>query len=272
MPVNSCLRAGNSALVVCATLLCLQYHPSLAQQPGRLADPFGRKIHVELTAAPMDSVFEALAKDTHVNIVADGEPLRRKADFKFDGSLRDALDKVGNTFDYTWTVSKGGVVLMTKQFTDPKERPQVNLPEMLEMTRNIIHALCSVDYDKDPANWMALVREMAQSFTPQQLGALELGKKLRGSDLLPQQQAEVQQASVANTFVSAFHLWDDLLPNLEGMPTSRLQARKLDEVRPDSKTHPYDYLYIYRRSNGQLHVSELTHIKAGFNAEILETP
>jgi hypothetical protein len=205
----------------------------------------------------MDDMLASLTKQTHVNILVDGQPLLQKADIKLSGSLHDALDSIADAFDYTWSVSKGGAVLMSKRFMSQDERPQVNLAEMLEMTRNMVRALTLVDYDKDETHWPLLVTQVADSFTQQQRKVLESGERIHASDLQPQQKAALQQAILSNTFIKALRVWDGAIPNLENMERSKLQARKRDSVAPGSPTH--DYMYTYRGSDGQLHVIELQH-------------
>jgi hypothetical protein len=243
-----------------------------AQQPAPLPPLFQQKIEVNLTGATMDAAFAAITQKTHLSIVADGAPARQKADVSLDGTVKGALDAVADAFDYTWTLTRSGVVVMAKRFKDPAERPQVNLPEMVGMTRDIIRALNIVDYDKDPSHWPVLVKEVAQSFTQQQLHVLDSGAKLHGSDLLPEQQRQLTRAILSKTFNSTLQMWEDLLPKLPPMPGSRIQARKTADAQAGAKAHPYDYLYIFRRANEQLHVIELPRVNYETNAEKLVTP
>jgi len=274
MHVNTRCPIGHAATFICLCVLGLVAFPCFAQQPDPLPAVFQKKIQVTLQGATMDATLAALAKDNHINIVADGEPLLQKADINLDGTLREALDKVADLFDYNWTVSRAGVVLMTKRFKNPKERPQFNLPEMLGLTHDMITALTAIDYDRDPSHWQIRVKQMASTFTTEQLRALESGKTLRGSDLLPTQQGLLQNAVVSKAFAGALHLWEDLLPNLEAMPKSRLQARNRDNSNDGGTvTAPeYEYLYIFRRADGQLHALNFPKIEIGPTNGGLVTP
>ena len=247
-------------LLLSLFVLNLMAYPGLAQQSKPLPKYFAQKVQMRTGNQPMLAILDALTQETHVNILVDDEPLRQNADLIFNGTLREALDRVGNAFDYTWTVSKGGVVLMSKTFKNYDERPQVNLPEMLQMTRDILNALNLVQYDKDETHWPLILKQVAQSFTPEQAKVLNDGKKLRGSDLFPEQQQALQQAILSNTFLRPLHLWEELLPNLESMPGSRMQARKHDAVKSDRNTPLFDYLYVFRGKDGRLHVFELPHL------------
>jgi hypothetical protein len=163
---------------------------------------------------------------------------------------------------------------MSKQFCEPSERPQVNLPEMVEMTRNMISALTLVDYDRDSSQWQGIVKKVAETFTPEQLRSLNNGDKLHGSSLTAQQQNGLRGAILTNTFANQLQLWEALLPNLENMGKSHLQSREADasNLPASAAAKQRDYLYVYRGANSIQSVLELRHIQYGSNNENLETP
>jgi len=52
---------------------------------------------------------------------------------------------------------------MSKRFTNPDDRPQMNQPEALEMARSIIRALTIVNYDLVESNASLAVEKMVNS-------------------------------------------------------------------------------------------------------------
>jgi len=259
----------------CAALLVygLFSVPCRAQETKERPALPDQKLQMTLAGVSMSQTIEAVSKAAHISVAADGEPILKKADFKFDGTIHDAIDSIARAFDYSWTVTKAGVVIMSKQFSDTRERPQVSLPEMLEMTRNMISALTLVDYDRDSSQWQGMVKKVAETFTPEQLRVLNKDEKLHGSSLTAQQQDALRGAILTNTFASQLQVWEALLPNLENMQQSHLQSREADASNlPAGTAKQRDYLYVYRGANGILSVLELQHIKYGSNNENLVTP
>jgi hypothetical protein len=115
----------------CAALLVygLFSIPCHAQEAKDRPAFMDQKLQMTLTGVSMSEALEAVSKAAHISVVADGEPILKKADFKFDGTIHDAIDSMARAFDYSWTATRAGVVIMSKQFSEPSERPQVNLPE-----------------------------------------------------------------------------------------------------------------------------------------------
>lgn len=270
MIIQWCRRSGTSFIASC--LLILIAHTAIAQEAVPLPKVFEKQMHMSMTNASLDDALAVLLKDAHVNILVDGVPFLQKADVKFDGTLHEGLDLLARTFDYSWTLSKGGSVLMSKRFTSSDDRPQMNLPEMLEMTRNIIRALRLVDYDMDEANASLLVEKMVKSLPQKQQQLLLDGGGLLGSSLSPQQQSVLEQATLTRTFTATLISWQELLPKLEGMPASHLEAHKREGPKPDANSPTHDYLYVIREKDDHLHVYDLPHIIFQTNNDRIVTP
>jgi hypothetical protein len=272
MPSNVQLQCCRCAAFTLAIMWVASAQICLAQKPPRDNAALSRAAQLSAKQTSMSDMLATLSASAHISILADGEPVLKKADVICAGTLREALDKVADTFDYTWSITKGGIVLLSKRFKSPDERPQVNLPETLELMRNVVRALQTVDYDPDPSHATTLVREALQSFTPQQTHDLESGVKLSGASLLPQQKALLTQAIATRTFAEALRMWEAALPTIENMPISRVEARKRIGTNADNAAPGYDYFCIYRRSGGRLESKELRHTKYTRNSETLATP
>jgi hypothetical protein len=267
MRVCVCPPPWSGTLILACSFLLSVLRPSLAQAAPTLPKAFEQHVKLDVVKMSMDDILEAITKQAHISILVDDEPMLKQADIAVDASLNDTLDKVADTFDYSWHVSKAGVVLMSKRFKNPNERPQMNMPEMLEMTRNIVRALTLVDYNRDEAQANEAVKRLFQTLTPVQMNALGAGTKLHGTDLAPDQRAAIEQAILTRTFAPPLKLWEDTISRLVNLKTSTLQAR------PRTPTPPtHDYFYQYLDADAKLHSFEIQHMVYGDNDGEIRTP
>jgi len=256
-----------SILTIRSLCLGLISCPVLGQVTVPSPKAFEQKVQLQAVKMSLDDMLEVVTKQTQVSILVDDEPILENTSLTFDGSLHDTLDKVADSFDYTWRVSRAGVVLMSKRFKNPNERPQMNMPEMRDMAREIVRALTLVDYIRDEAQANEAVRRLFQSLTPAQHNALESGARVYGAELQPEQRATLQQAIFTRTFLPALKLWEDAIPRLENLQHSTLLAR------PRTPTPPtHDYFYRYRDADGKLHSFEIQHMVYGDNDGEVRTP
>lgn len=183
--------------------------------------------------------------------MTDGEPKRENATLEFDGNLKTALDKIADAFDYTWT-TKSGIVLMNKRFKSKGEQPQVNLPEMRQMTKEIVDVFRSVPFNTDPKQWPLMLQNLAQSFTPEQAQMLLDGQTLQGSQLAAPQLNLLTQAIYTATFAQPLPIWETLFFQLEGVPNSYLLAKvRSEQSESDVPQPPFDLFYMTRDKNGK---------------------
>jgi hypothetical protein len=206
-------------------------------------------------------VLESLAKSASISILTDGVPDNAEARLDVRGSVRDVLDQVSAHFDCSWAVSKSGIVMLSRRFTDPNQRPQIHMKEMQQMVRDIHAAFQLVPADALNSSYDQLLNAIAHSFSAEQRAALEAGK-LTGVDLNPQQFAWLQSALLGRTFGMAARRSSELLPLMDGMPKSFLELKPLAQPDPGADpTDPfsnaarfasYDYLYVVRGADGRL--------------------
>jgi hypothetical protein len=229
--------------------------PHLKPVPAFLKQPF----QARLQNMPLEQILEMIRKTGGINIVVDGEPVRTKADFDLSGTLQDALDRVADTFDYNWTVTKSGVVLMTKRFKDPEEHPQANLPEMRQMAKDILDALSLATHDTDDQAWSKQLETLAHSFTPAQFQALHAGQRLHGSDLAPDQLSLLRQATWS-TFTYPRQVWEELSAKLDAMPDSYIEAKKRSGPEAADGQPQYDCFHVERGRFGRWLITNLMHV------------
>ncbi len=240
-------------LLLCAFPLCFGVSPVTAQETKPLPKAYEQKVQLRLGAVPLSAYVATIASSAHVNILVDGEPALLKADLDFDGSVKQAIYKLADVFDYTWTVAKSGCVLMSKRFKSLDERPQATLPEMTRMARDVVSALTSVDYDKDSNHWNQLIVQIGRSLTPAQYQLLTTKMGLHGSDLNPDQLHQLQQAMLFSTLNNQLQMWQTMLSNLVGMDASALSTRKHPVVPGDIYNRIFDYIYSFHSLDGSEH-------------------
>jgi hypothetical protein len=240
--------------------------PCRAQQqksPPRFAEHkfLERNVQIHARQVSLANVIENLATSAKASIITDGVPERSAMNLEVDGTVREALDQIAAGFDCDWSVSKSGIIMISRHFADPTEHPQIHLKEMQQMVRDIIAAFQLVPAEVYTANFNVLLNQIARSLTPAQTSALESGT-LTGADLNEPQLAWLNLAIQNYTFAFA-NRQRYLTPTLmDGMPLSFLQLKAV--AGPDKAFDPtspfansarfpsFDYLYVVRGKDGRL--------------------
>jgi len=213
--------------VVFLTVAGLGEGKAAAQRPTLPREYRSTRISISVKKAAMSAILTELSSQAGKAVVADGEAIKTDITFAFDGSLMDALDRIGDTFDYSWRVSRYGTILMNKRFkTNVDERPQMNRDEMRQMAAHVLRTLRSLPYDLDPADPAQLAKRVLDSMTPEQTSLLRSGRHLSGKDLQPQQREFLAAYRCNRTFGPLYAVWSGLSDKLEAMPKAELQLRE----------------------------------------------
>jgi len=221
-----------------------------------------RTVKISVSQKSLPDILEILAATAHINLVTDGVPDRGASDLTVSGSIREALDQVCARFDCSWSVSRGGIVMLARRFTNPSEHPQVHLKEMQQMFQDIRYALQIVPPEVVASRYGKVLDQLVHSLTDEQLAASR-ASTLTGAGLDPQQFVWLNTAILNKSFANAVVSMDQWLPLMEGMPQSLLQL-KPGLPRPDPKLYPgtaalddarfpaFDYGYTVRGKDGKL--------------------
>ena len=140
-------------MIACAVLAALHVTGSAsanAQAPVAATTDITAK-HLKFTAEQksMSDMIASLSEQLGCSIVADDTPMKKQADVDIEGTGKEVLDRVAETFDYAWTLNRQGIITMHKAFKDPGDAPQTNLPEMRKMAQQAIAALNAFPVDPD---------------------------------------------------------------------------------------------------------------------------
>jgi hypothetical protein len=260
--IHVALRAYPVICVV-ATIVSLTLLTGASPQWMSISDQLKRPIELVANHASLPEILNSLSERYGINIVADGLPLRKSADFDFHGTLAQALDSVAEAFDYTWSANKSGAILMNKRFRNRAERPQMNLLELRQTAKDELTALSWVQATKEHDEWVEMIRILAENMTPAQVEALRSGKRLNFGDLLPQQQELLTRIILTRGFGVPRGVWAQLLYELDNLEHSSLEVPETDgtTMPPGRKSGTYNIWLVARGKKEKamaIHIGQLT--------------
>lgn len=227
-----------------------QQTPAVPALPGAYEQPY----HEKTQTLSFAQAAALLNKTAGLSIAADGEPLLMQATLRFDGTLHNAIDQIADAFDFSWTLTKSGVVLMRKRFQADGERPQASLIETRQIAKDMIKALRTVPFDPARGLWPDQMQQLAHTFSPELWQALRTGERTSVAMFVPAQIEALTQVVIGNTFTDQITPWQRLLDELALLPDTFLQT----EVRggdPLNASAPryYDVMQVARRKDGSLY-------------------
>jgi len=211
------------SVLAVSTLLCCRVNAQTPELRAILDSP----VELQLEKATLADTLKALQTKSHLNVVADSLPMKDTADVKFKGTVKEALEKIGQTYDYGWTATQVNIVVMGKRFTSPFDRPQVNMDEMRKMAADQLRVLRLLKYDKDVNAWGTTIKSLAHTFTPEQMQKLTKGERLTSSEISPAQMELVRQAIVTRILAGPATAFERLLAQMTTMKTSKLHVAEL---------------------------------------------
>ena len=220
----ACFTICSAPITVLTLAFCLFAPTRVSTQHAPLrSQVLDREVEVRAKRASLPGILEDLATRYGIAVLADGWPLRDTADLDFRGSLRDALDRIAEAFDYTWKLSSKGMVLLNKRFKNPDERPQLNLLELRHVAKEMLTALPPVESAEDHTDWGKMIVTLADMLSPEQTQMLQSGKKLAASDLTPAQRILLERIILTRGFSVPRGVWERLYFQLDNMKSSVVQ-------------------------------------------------
>lgn len=170
------------------------------------------------------SIVEILADKLGKSLLVEGEPMRQNLDISNTGTAESILNQVADAFDYSWYVSKSGILLFQKRFHNRNEYPQFVVPELNESIADMFAAMRSLSEFADLS--MSIQEQMisiARSLSPQQLEFLKQGGKLRIGIMSEEQRTNAEKAIYTHMFRNVGRDFKSLEEELAGLKTSVLQ-------------------------------------------------
>lgn len=263
----SLYRSNFTVTAFCLVLLVWGLSSATAGQQNKPDLPFSqhaflvKKVTLRQKRISLADSLGTVSRLAQISIVTDGAPDKLEADIDCDGTVRDVLNQLGVVFDLSWTVSKSGIVLMARRFTDPHERPQMHVSEMRGVVRDLARAFADVPAGKSQADANAWINQLAHSLSPEQDAGLQT-HRLTGNDLRPDQADLLGNIILEMTFGRCAREVNEYLPLVDGLAESHLQLKPAQDPRAaGSLTSPssnnalsptYDYFYVIRDRNNKL--------------------
>jgi hypothetical protein len=207
-----------------------------AQETRVLPAALQKRYEFHLQDASLETIAQSLMTNGHISLLIDGEPLRKRSNLDIQGTLAEALDRVADDFDYNWRTTKSGIVLLTKRFKNPEELPQLNLPEMRQMAKDIWQTMNSLPVDTDAAQAAPLLKALLTQLDKTQVDALKSGQVLHGSDLNPTQAQLLMQLTQCQVYAGSYQIASDFAVWTELLPASKLYAKSYSNLPPGSKS------------------------------------
>ena len=210
-------------------------------------------VNLDFKKSPMSSILEKLTKESGINIIADDIPRLEEADINFKGSAKGALDAIASTYDFNWSVSKLGVIVMRKRFKSVNEFPQMNLLEAKQMVKELKSALSIIPFDPSSIdNFPERMRILYRSLTPTQVTFLDEGGSIKATELTTTQLGYLQKALWCKGFYRVLKALDYADFKLKFLQDSAIGALSIRNTECMVLKYPYKAKHLLE--NGQIEI------------------
>jgi hypothetical protein len=171
-------------------LLFVCIGPLSAQQNVSLQDLSTKQVEFHEKNVSLAAVMTLLSQRFGLSLLADDKPLLASTDFDLSGDLKSVLDAIADKYDYEWTRSEQGVILLRKRYLNSKERPQVSVPEVKQAAKDIASILSAFGV-QHASGFGEMLHTLYASLNKDQFQFLSNGGVLYAHQLLPAQKALV---------------------------------------------------------------------------------
>jgi len=238
-------------------LICGAGAQSQETRKGAIGLDQAVELHYQHT--PLPAMVHDLSKRYAISILVDGDPVIPAANLDFSGSLRQALDRIADIYDYSVSIDKRALVTMMKRFKNPDELPQLNVSEIRQTAIDMLKILPQVPFDSSPTAFGHDLRGFAQTFSPDQFAVLKAGKRLTFADLRPEQREALVGVIRSRSFGMPASVWELLRRQLDHFEDSVLRLEKTGTFKAVDGTMTDSYAVIHetRGTNGMVTKSSL---------------
>lgn len=245
-------------LIFCLSFCLLLLKPQLCsaqQQPMTAASLDEQVIKIDVKSASLDTMITLLGQKLHAGVVVDDRPHHVFSDFLMETTPRKALDRIADAFDYSWKLSRSGMVMFYKRFKDPTEFPQMDLAEWQQMAKDAIAVIGADTHDFSPGAHEATMRSFVGGLSRVNVHTLLAGKPVDVSDLEEGQLVPLREYMYQRAFERIVGGWISLRKALSQLPGSALQMRMQGD--------PLDLLASQQEHRKQQQVLTLSRIYTG---------
>ena len=129
---------ASKTLSFLALMLALASSSPASAQDKALPPAFQKTFSGAVTNASFPLIAGMQAGQLGMGYVIDGVPRLKSSALEFHGILKDCLDLLTKKFDYQWEIGPHNVLIFTKAFKDPLDRPEVSLADFKYFTNFIL--------------------------------------------------------------------------------------------------------------------------------------
>ena len=223
-------------------------------------------VHIRCKDSTFEQALEQVAAQANISIVTDGIPLSKSFTLEAELPAEKALSQIADAFDCSWNVSKSGIVLLRKRFTNEHERPQVVPAEMRASLRDLLSFIQGVYAPKPGKSLSDSFRKLQANLPPDALKLFNSNAGLPVRMLTPDLQQQAIQIILQNQLDTAETSLQRLDRQLASLPESVLTT----EDRPSFGGKTFNYITLNFNSASGLPYEILW--RRDEKAEAQETP
>lgn len=201
--------------------------PSVQCQQTSVVDSWKRrKITLSFQDYSLSAASRELANKIGKSILIEGEPERTSFDLNKTDSVETLLNEVADAFDYSWHLSKSGVLLFTKRFHNRAEYPQIVELELSESVTDMLDIMRSLPASSALSiSIQDQIVSLAHSLIPIQIETLKQGGKLRLGSLSEDQRKIAESLIYTKMFQNIRQNWKSLDEQLAGIKETYLRIK-----------------------------------------------
>lgn len=223
-------RVFRLAIVACCLSLSIRLVAQAQDTTWRT-----KRIALHCSNATMQQALEQLAAQAGISILADGIPNAKRLNIETQATAENTLTQIADTFDYSWTLSKTGFVLMQKRFTDEHERPEVVPDEMRAATRNILSLMQPFYSAQSGESMTSVFRKIIAGLSSEESKKANSMHGLPVAELQPDLQPPAIHLLYMNEMDALSRRLDELNKMLVALPEARIMSA--DVLFGDGKNH-----------------------------------
>ncbi len=242
---KECVRNAAGRFLGCIVsllVLCPLAHAQKLENSGKVptAPAFLRRpINLSGKNISFADALQRIARQGKILMVCDGVPVTKQTDFESEGTLEEALDKLGELYDLEWTATKSNAITLRKRFRSKEEYAQASRTEMLRTSDDILKVLDVFKIETSLPRERQLPTVYYQ-LTNEQKTLLKIGKRLPVADISPLLQQQLEHIIVQETFSKTLVLWQSIKLLFQKLPDATITLRTVQKA--EEKEPHYDLL------------------------------
>ena len=188
-----------------------------------------KKLAISHAQISFENLLSEVTDQAGINIFVEDTPRFDVLPVQYSGSLNKGLDYIAEKFDYEWSISKNGSILLTKKFKRKDEFPQMNLAESKQLSLEMQTVLSIMPFRRDSIDDFAhRMRVFYRSLNQNQVDSLAKGNRLQWDDLDDTQKIYLDKSLKSIYFYDIWRSWGIYDRSLRLLPKSELILNQIN--------------------------------------------